>query len=298
MSVFKPKKILIPIDFSKTSLSALDTAITFSKKSGASLHLLHVNEGLTKSLEPGYFVNPPMMLDYQNSFIEQSDKHLADLAGKIKSETGMTAKSSTETGLVHATIRDFTENEKIDLIVMGTHGVSGVKEFFIGSNTIRVIRDSRCPVLSIRKKVSKNPFKKILMPFRDKPHSREKVNYAIDMALLFGSEIYVLGIDTEQTDAHKKKILLEAKQIKEIISKNGVKCFTKVISRGYAGDIVLDHARKIESDLIISMADLDKMNVFEYFTGPFSQQVVNHSPIPVLSVRPKFNTDTIDLRFY
>jgi len=262
------------------------------------LHLLHVSEGFTKSLEPGYFVNPPMMFDYQTSFIEQSNKHLAEIADKIKSETGMSIKTSTETGLVHATIRDFAKQEKIDLIVMGTHGVSGVKEFFVGSNIIRVIRDSKCPVLSIRKKISKNPFKKILMPFRDKPHSREKVNYAIDMALMFGSEIYVLGIDTEQTDAHKKRIQLEAKQIKEIVSKNGVKCFTKAISRGYAGDVVLDHAKKVEADLIISMADLDKMNVFEYFTGPFSQQVVNHSPIPVLSVRPMFNTDTIDLRFY
>ena len=298
MAVFQPKKILVPLDFSKTSLSALDGALAISKKTGADLLLLHVSEGLSQNLEPGYFVHPPTMIDYQVSFIEQSNKHLAAIAGKMKAETTGKIKTYTETGTVHSTIRNFANQEKVDLIVMGTHGVSGVKEFFVGSNTFRVIRDSKCPVLSIKKKTPKNPFRKILMPFRDKPHSREKVNYAIDVALLFSSEIYVLGVDTEQTAAHKKKIQLEAKQIKEIVSKKNIKCLTTVISRGYAGDVVLDHAKKIEADLLISMSDLDKLNIFEYFTGPFSQQIVNHSPIPVLSIRPRFNTDTIDLRFY
>lgn len=45
-------------------------------------------------------------------------------------------------------------------------------------------------------------------------------------------------------------------------------------------------------------SDMDKVSISEYFIGPFTQQIVNHSYIPILSIRPTFNTDTVDLRFY
>jgi nucleotide-binding universal stress UspA family protein len=298
MATFKIKKILIPLDFSKTSLKALDYAAEISKANKAEIILLHVTEGLHQNLEPGYFVAPAAPIDYLKDFIEQSDKQLNKLAEKLK-EKGITKINTlTEVGNVYYEILDVAKKNKADLIVMGTHGVSGVKEFFAGSNTFRIIRDAKCPVLSVQHKNKTQGFKNILVPFRDMPHSREKVNYAIDLAIMFSSVLNVLGIDDDFTKSHKKKIEAEAAQIKAIAEKFGVSCRTKVVSESYVGDVILNYAQNINADLIISVSDLDKTSIKEYFTGPFAQQIVNHSPIPVLSIRPKFNTDTIDLRFY
>jgi nucleotide-binding universal stress UspA family protein len=297
MGTFKIKKILIPLDFSKTSLKALDYAVAISQKCKAAIILLHVSEWLYQNVEPGYFVSPEVPMDYQQEFIDQSNVHLNKLAENLK-EKGVTKITMlTEVGNVHKEIIAAAKKNKVDLIVMGTHGVSGAKEFFTGSNTFRVIRDAKCPVLSVQHKNKIPGFKNILVPFSDRPHSREKVNYAIDLALMFSAEINILGVDDDVTKSHKKKMEMEAAQIKKIAEEYGVKCKTKIISEKYIGDVVLKYARSINADLIVS-SDLDKADITEYFTGAIAQQIVNHSPIPVLSIRPSFNTDTVDLRFY
>jgi nucleotide-binding universal stress UspA family protein len=302
MKFFKIKKILIPIDFSKTSLKALDYAVKFSKATNAEIILLHVTAGLYQTYEPGYFnplpAAPVLLKDYEKEVIEKSDKHMEAIAEKIKMEGVSQVSFFTMPGTITTEILSAAKKHHTSLIVMGTHGVSGFREFFIGSNTLRVIRDADCPVLSVQDKSEDPLFKNILMPFRDKPHSREKVNYAIDLSILFSSQLHVLGVDTEFTPEHKKKIELEGEQIKTIAESHGVACNTKIISSVYVGDVVLEHARAVNADLIISMADMDKMDISEYFTGPFAQQIVNHSPIPVLSIRPGYNPETIDQRFY
>lgn len=298
MAEFTIQKILVPVDFSKPSLRAIDYAETISKKTGADIFLLNVTEIVIQSLEPGYFVPPPGVIEQQENLIDQAKKHLSVLAEQLRIKTGNKVSVNTTLGAIGPEISSFAEKKSISLIVMGTNGVSGIQEFIAGSNTFRVIKNASCPVLSVRAGKGKPAFNKILVPFRDKPHSREKINYAIDFARIFSSEIYLLGIDTEFTEKHKKKIQLEAKQIKNICAEFDVKCKVKVISKAYAGEEVIKYAKSIKADLIISMADLDKMNIAEYFTGPFAQQIVNHSPVPVMSIRPLFNTDTIDLRFY
>jgi nucleotide-binding universal stress UspA family protein len=300
MSTYNIKKILVPVDFSKTSSKATEFAVRIATKTKSELILIHVTSDLYPTAEPDYFGPAPSLpyVDFLKEYVEQSDDHLSKLSEQIMLQNNLQVKTETGKGKVETEILDAAKNHKVDLIVMGTHGVSGMREFFIGSHSFRVIRDAKCPVLTIPQKTRVKLFKNILMSFRDKPHSREKVNFAIDMGKIFGATIHVLGIDTEFTAAHKKKIKLEAEQIKKLIEKNGLASSTKIISHSYAGETVLNYASDINADLIISMSDLDKMDITEYFTGPFAQQIVNHSTIPVLSIRPKFNTDTIDLRFY
>ena len=298
MSSFQIKKILVPVDFSKTSLYALDYAIDLAKKSNAQITLLHVAEGFESNAMSGFYVPPTFELDYNQNIVDQNNKHLTDLSAKIKKKGAANVNILTSVGKVSKEIIAISKQEKASVIIMGTHGVSGVKEFFMGSNAFKVIKESICPVLTVQRKGASPAFKKILLPFTAKPHSREKVNYAIDMALLYGATLHVLGVDNIFTKTGKRKIELEAAQIKEIALAKGALCKTKVISDAYVADVILKHAMKMDVDLITIMANLDKANFLEYFSGPVSQQIVNHSSIPVLSIHPKFNTDTVDLRFY
>ena len=298
MSFYQIKRILIPLDFSKTSLKALDHAAHLAKLCDAEITLLHVPESLSVMSNSGYFDPPDFHEEYEKNISDQSDAKLGEIAAQLKKKGIAKVDTLTVIGNPKKEILKVSKNIKADLIVMGTHGTSGIKEFFVGSNTFSIIKDAKCPVLSVQQDQKKPGFNNILVPFRDKPHSREKVNYAIDLGLLYKATIHVLGIDTEFTKAHKTKIEREAEQIKKIIEKRGLTCKVKVISNTYLAETLLKHAADIGADLIISMSDLDKTSITEYFSGPYAQQIVNHSPIPVFSIRPQFNPDTIDLRFY
>ena len=295
---FQIKKIIVPVDFSKTSLRALDYAIEMAKINKATISLVHVVESIPAFVEPGYFQTSVYPVDWYDSFIKESDKHLESICNDVKSKGVNVEQPKTAIGGIQSEVNKLVDELKADIIVMGTHGVAGFQEFFAGSNTFRVIRDAKVPVLSINEKSNGNSFKNILVPFRDNPHSREKVDYAVDLALIYNATVHILAMDTEGGDEHFIKMEREAEQVREIISSNNVPCVMKVVSGSYVAEEVLSYAKAESADLILSMSDLEKMNITEYFTGPFAQQIVNHSSIPVLSIRPKFNTDTVDMRFY
>lgn len=238
-------------------------------------------------------------IEYEKSVINKGKEYLATFAEELKKKHGVKITASTIFGRTHAGIIKAAEEMGVSLIIMGTHGVSGFREFVLGSNTFRVVSEAECPVLSVQAGTKNPGFKKILLPFRAKAHSREKVNYAISIAKLYGSSIHVLGIDADGTSpADLHKIELEAAQIKGILDEENIISTVEIKTDQYLADMLLEKVKEVNADLIIIMTDMDRMNISEYVMGPVAQQIVNHSPIPVLSIRPMFNPNTIDLHGY
>ncbi|MBK5284840.1 MAG: universal stress protein [Bacteroidia bacterium] len=297
MKQFAIKKILVPVDFSYSSLKAINPAVLLAKLTKAEITLVHVIDVLP-STAPAFYFSTAGSPAYENDLTDASNRQLNKLALTMKKKGVEKVNLLSVRGRTHKEIIRSGKKIKADLIVMGTHGASGFSDFFMGSNTYRVVSHAECPVLSVQKHIRIYDFKNILVPFRDKAHSREKVMYAIEMARIYGAALQVLGLDTLGGKAHVKKMTREAEQIKKIVEGFGVKCKIKVVTASYMGDTVLKYAKQINADLIMAGADMDKVSISEYVIGPFIQQIVNHSPIPVLSIRTLFNTDTIDLRFY
>lgn len=296
MSTFSISKILVPTDFSENSLLALHQACLLSKITSAEIMLLHVIEAIPVTSDPRFTL--PDLINFETGILDANNKHLKEIATTYQEKFSVTINTMSISGRTNREILEFCNKIKADLIVMGTHGISGFREFIAGSNTFRIVSDSLCPVLSVQQQTKSEGFKNILVPFRYKPHSREKVDYAIEIAKLYGAKLQVLGVDTDKSSEGLRRIELEGEQIQRIISGYGLSSNLKVISSDYRADIVLKYAQEVAADLVVVMADMDKDSLSEYFIGPFVQQVVNHSTIPVLSIRPKFNTDTVDLRFY
>ncbi len=296
MKEFKIKKILVPVDFSETSLKAADYAVELSVLSSAKIVLLHVVENIVATSDPSYFTMSNV--NVEKELRELSSKNLEQLAEKLRKKIKTDIETITGWGRTHVEITDLAKKINVDMIVMGMHGVSGPMEFMSGSNTYRVVHDAQCPVLSIPQYLNDGKFKNILVPFRDKSHSREKVDYAIALAKLYQATLHILGVDTAFDKEHLQRIQREADQIKEIASHAGVKSQATVIQERYLADFVLHYATKINADLIVAMADMDRVSVREIFMGPYVHQIINQSKIPVFTIRPTFNTDTVDLRFY
>jgi len=145
------KKILAPIDFSEHSMNAMRSAMEMAKDVGAEVHLVHV-------IAPHHhFIPLPLATNVEQSrelareaaMIEQAEEELARIK---KDEFGDSKKVLTFAVVGHPVQKlvDYAKEQSIDLIVMATHGRSGIEHTLIGGTTEKVVRNSPCSVLVIR----------------------------------------------------------------------------------------------------------------------------------------------------
>ena len=283
MKSFTIQKILIPIDFSETSLLAIEHAAFTAQLFKAELVLLHVVE---KYWEKFSIITPELKVDVPNDFMESIEKKLEDISSNIRSNHGVKSTCITTNGNIYTEIVNISKEQKVDLIVMGTHGTAGIAEFFVGSNTYKVVTKSTSPVLSVQGNAKQLGYKNILLPIDDSAHSRQKVNHAIVLAKHYASKLHVLGLansDMDKTDLGKFDIKLI--HIQDYIQKCGVMCDKNIVSGTNQAKMTLDYANNSATDLIVIMTDQEE-NITGRLMGTYAQQIINHSKIPVMSVHP------------
>jgi universal stress protein A len=142
--------ILVPTDFSEPSDAALEYATTLATKLGASLHLLHVFED--PYITGGAFaaeMYAPVPADLREALLNEAKERLEQrLAGLDNDRFHVTAE--VYTGPTAKAITDYAKTAGIDLIVMGTHGRTGMAHLLLGSVAERVVRAAHCPVMTVR----------------------------------------------------------------------------------------------------------------------------------------------------
>lgn len=138
---FKLQQILVPVDFSECTEKALAYAVPFARQFGATLTLLHV-------VEPPYLPASEMGVVVEAESKEEAQKDLAALqarlAGNVRCQT-MTRKGSAEHEII-----DAAKELSSDLIILGTHGRTGVERLLMGSTVEKVVRRAGCPILIVR----------------------------------------------------------------------------------------------------------------------------------------------------
>ena len=279
MKAFNIKTILIPTDFSETSFLAVEHAAFMAKMFKADIVLLHVFE---KNWEKFNIVEPNLSIEVPSDLSDKIEKRLDDLTVSIRREYGVKATSICTDGNIFHEIVKGSQESKADLIVMGTHGVSGFEEFFVGSNTYKVVTQSVCPVLSVQTHAKKIGFNNIILPIDHSFHSREKAGHAVALAKKYGSKIHILGLYNAVED-EVKKLEIKLDQVQSYIENQGVSFSRKTIEGENQAAMTFDAAKAMDADLIMIMTDQDSNG---FFIGPYAQQIVNHSRIPVLSIRP------------
>jgi len=137
-------RILVPVDFSDCSIEALEYAAWLAQRSGASLSLLHVLEPVSYGLD--------FTLSHEPKREDMRARVTQRLAGLVEALAGaaIAADSHVRGGLPADSILDSAKTLPADVIVMGTHGRRGLSHMLSGSVTEAVLRQSRCPVLTVR----------------------------------------------------------------------------------------------------------------------------------------------------
>ncbi len=140
------RQILVPTDFSDHSRQAADYACELAKRFEARIHLLHVVEPLTMAMpSPGAPLPEQLMSNAEEDANNQIEKWLSS-----PEEQALSVTRCVRRGAPFLEIIRYANVNNIDLIVMGTHGRSGLKHALIGSVAERVVRKASCPVLSVR----------------------------------------------------------------------------------------------------------------------------------------------------
>jgi len=135
--------ILVPTDGSPASDAAIEHAIDLAERYDATLHALYVVDGAAYStLEAG----AEIVVEALESEGEEATERVADAA----ESAGVNCETIVTTGTAYRSIRNYVDENEIDMIVMGTHGRKGLDRYLLGSVTERVVRTSDVPVLTVR----------------------------------------------------------------------------------------------------------------------------------------------------
>jgi nucleotide-binding universal stress UspA family protein len=141
------KRICCPIDFSDASRAAMDVAADLARRTGAELVLLHAYPIPGYTFPDGSVVASPKMMQ---DLADQAERHLEEWRQDATRVAGGRVTTEKAIGEPAAEIVSFAKSSGVDLVVVGTHGRTGLEHALMGSVAERVVRRAHCPVLTVR----------------------------------------------------------------------------------------------------------------------------------------------------
>jgi len=273
------KKILVAIDFSECSINALEHAITIANKADAGLEMMFVvkPDSSRDIFTEGAQTLSAMVKDKFDELVEKYKDKLD------KNKIGYLIRE----GKVYKEIIQEADKKDIFLVMAGTHGSSGFEEFWMGSNANRIVSALRKPVITIRGGVNvKRHLEKIILPLDSTPETRQKVPFSAYMAKIFDAEIHILRIYTSNVQAVIRKVNSYSDQVVKHLEEENIRYVLESVHSDNLTDSTIEYALKVNANLISIMTE-QEISAKNLLLGPYAQQMVNHSPIPVLSIHPK-----------
>ncbi|NCA75247.1 MAG: universal stress protein [Alphaproteobacteria bacterium] len=272
-------KIVVAIDFSECSINAFLHALSIAEHCEGELILLWVEKTANEKEQFG---------EKTRQTHKDVERAFEDLVARYQPEhpdVKMTWK--IRKGKIYKEVTAEARTLNAMIIVTGTHGASGFEEFWIGSNANKIVSASYCPVITIRGGINiQRPLKKILIPIDSAEETRQKATFVGYLAKRHNAEICVLKLYTSKLKAIRHNVDLYAAQVTRYFDEEQVKYQVEHVDCESISDATIEYAKKIDANLIGIMTEQETTTV-NIFLGPYAHQIVNHSPIPVLSIHPK-----------
>jgi nucleotide-binding universal stress UspA family protein len=274
-------KILVPIGFSEQSIIALGQAFNLAKIKNSDVVLLSVIEG--QSMIESLFLD-----DKSDELKAKVNSKLEDIASIYSSKYGVDVDTMVAKGRVYEEVNKVADMISADLIVMGTNGVNS-KSKFIGSNAEKVVRLSKCPVITIKGKSHRDGCENIILPLDLEKQTKEKVTYALEYARYWDATIRIVSVVLRDNNEVRSKLIKNIKQVEQFILDAGVKCTSEIVEgekKRNLGDFVFDYEKKFDADMIMIMTKKEELTLSNNISVT-ARYIINNSDIPVMSIRPK-----------
>jgi len=268
------ENIIVPVDFSKQAGYALDLALQLAEKRSFKISILHVVEYPVGGMVDPVGVAVPPVYDREfldmltNKAKERMDKFLEDVENKDALDIKI------ELGNAYATMAETLRNEDVDLIIMGTKGASGLREFFIGSNTEKVVRTAECPVIAVREKVNLADIKNIAFATGGLEVPEDLMLHVKQLQELFSAKLHLVRINTPN---NFERDLLVKPLLEKLATRHMLKDYTiNVFNDVYEDQGILEFAKRINADMI-AMGTHGRKGLGHFLAGSLAEDVVNHA---------------------
>ncbi|HOY31862.1 MAG TPA: universal stress protein [Bacteroidales bacterium] len=287
------KNILVPFDFNEQAHIALGQSYNLARMLKLEITLLYVYE------EGGMF-NKFFSADQSDELIKKMENELEAFSSAKSKETGLKINYLVARGKVHAKIVEVAELIQSEFVIMGKESNFNLYAPNVGANTSRVIRNAKCPVITISAESHYNGCRSILLPIDLTQESRQKVSWGIELAKMFGATIKVVTVLWSVN--HKEiKSSLTAKmlQVKKFIEERNIKCTAEMIEAAKESDMVptmLVYAKQQgDIDLILIMTQ-QETGLTPFFVNSHATEVIRQSDFPVMSIVPKDLGETLSFK--
>jgi nucleotide-binding universal stress UspA family protein len=271
------KKILVPCDFSEQAINAFRFAQDIALQSKGEVHLVNVIE-----LPVMHDTVLMPVLTFEEALLKELQEKAEKQFNKIKSKHGsddVKLKSRVLFGATSRMILDYVESEKIDLIVMGTHGASGVREYLIGSNAEKIVRRSPVPVLAVKKYVKASAIKDIVFPNTLETETQEDLVMKVKaLQNFFKAKLHIVWINSP---TNFTRDTITRKRLNDFAKRFMIKDFTiHIYNDPFEETGIINFTHEMKGDLI-AMGTRGRKGLAHILSGSVAEDVVNHVDCPI-----------------
>ncbi|MBK7213969.1 MAG: universal stress protein [Bacteroidales bacterium] len=273
------KDILVAIDFSKGSAHALEYAIDLANVAQSNVIMIWVDNLLP--------IDSQLAAEAAEGR-EEAKKNLDELVQHYKGSLKPGKLSfKIRKGKVYQELAAQAKASDCSMLVTGTHGVTGFEEYWIGSNAARVVSYSPCPVATVKFNYEINRgIRKIILPIDHTTQTVQKAHFTAALAKSHGADINILALHTSRLKTMQRVVDNNVAKLEKFLTSQGINYIIDTIMTDNLANTIIDHARLVDADLIAIMTDWQN-EASVTILGQFAQQLVNYSPVPVLSIPPK-----------
>ena len=274
------KNILVPVDFSVHAKYAAKVATDIAKLTNSKIFLLHMLELPIGVVDPSSYGNsnntPTTLL-----FLKRAHEKFEDFK-KLPFFEGVEVQESVQFHKAYDGIIDESEKQNIDLIVMGSQGTSGLEEMLVGSNTEKVVRNSKVPVLVIKHEIDNFKIENIVFASNFEQENKGAFQNILNFSRLFNAKLHLLKINTIHNFETTKE---SSDAIRNFINNFDLGDYYLNIYNDVSVEAgILNFANIIDADIIL-LNTSGRHGLAHLFTGSVGEGLANHAKLPVITFK-------------
>jgi nucleotide-binding universal stress UspA family protein len=270
--------IVVAVDFSKTSVHALEYSIPLANKLKSDLIMVWVDKVVATE---------GIYSDTSNENRNEAKKRFEEMIRHYQKQVSKDIKLEYKLrkGKIYHELDGLARTIGAMMIITGAHGISGFEEFWIGSNAFKIVTYSTCPVITVRHDFTEGKnIDKILVPIDSSSETLQKLPFVAKVAGVFGSEVHLMATHYSQLKSVQRIADNLTDQAARYLEKQKVKLVRDKIISNDITKMTIDSALNMGADLISIMTEQE--TPANILLGPHAQQLVNQSPVPILSIHP------------
>ncbi len=276
------KKILVPCDFSDSAVQAFKFATDVARQSKGEVILLNIME-----LPMMYESAMAPAISFEEAYLKDmkviAEKNFDKMKAKWAKE-GPKVSTLVEFGPIHTVIGRMATEIEADLIVMGTKGASGFKEFTIGSNTEKIVRSSGIPVIAIKKGVAASSIRNIVFPNTLEDDQEVLALMVKALQTFFKATLHIVYINTP---TNFKRDYETKSKLKSFAKRFMIKDYTLNVYSDLDQETGLAmFVKEVKGDMV-AMSTHGRTGLSRWMSGSIAEDVVNHIECPIWTFRTK-----------